>query len=149
MGLMTIYCNVLKIMLGLLVIEKFNSSQGSLKNAEHQFLDRFYFITFTNVNWFLVTIAYFNRLIKIFQRPYHMLKSIKIRTRYQGKICLGISNFKTSHPHRVFLHFTSRARVSRTTQSTFPRLSCCQTCMDLRPKHLIFTGISRPLGWCT
>ena len=36
--------------LGLIVIKKFNFSQESLKNAKHQFLDRFYFITFSNVN---------------------------------------------------------------------------------------------------
>ena len=36
--------------LGLIVMEKFIFPQGSLKNAEHQFLDRFYFITFPNVS---------------------------------------------------------------------------------------------------
>ena len=53
--------------LGLIVIKKFKFSQDSLKNAKHQFSDRFYFITFTNVKLFLVTIADFNWLGKTFK----------------------------------------------------------------------------------
>ena len=66
--------------LGLIVIEKF--SQDSLKNAKHQFSDRFYFITFTNVNLFLVAIADFNGLGKTFKQPYRKLKYIEIWPRY-------------------------------------------------------------------
>ena len=64
--------------LGLIVIEKFKFPQGSLKNAEHHFSDRFYFITFTNANRFLVTIADFNGPKKTFKNPYYKLKSIKL-----------------------------------------------------------------------
>ena len=63
---------------GLIVIKKFKFSQGNLKNAKHQFWDRFYFITFTNVNSSLVTISHFKGLRKNFQMLYEKLKCIEI-----------------------------------------------------------------------
>ena len=74
--------------LGLIVIEKFKFSQGSLKNVAHQVSDKFYFITFTTVNWFFVTIAYFDRLRKTFENPHCKLKSIEFWPRY------GIKQFR-------------------------------------------------------
>ena len=59
--------------------------EGSLKNAEHQFSVRFYFITFPNVNWFLVTISHFNGLKKSFQMLYRKLKSIQNWSRNRAK----------------------------------------------------------------
>ena len=70
---------------GLIVIKKFKFSQGSLKNADHQFPDRFYFIPFTNVNWFLVTISHFNGLRKSFQMLCWKFKSIEIWLRNREK----------------------------------------------------------------
>ena len=58
--------------------KKFHFPQGSLKNGVLHFSDRFYFITFPNVNWFLVTIAYFNGLRKSFQILYRKLKPFRI-----------------------------------------------------------------------
>ena len=121
--------------LGLIVIEKFKFPQGSLKNAEHHFSDRFYFITFTNVNRFLVTIADLNRLKKkaVSHAKTHQDLAVQFRKTYSG-----ISHFQNfSDP---FWKHNNRT-VSRFRAPSFPRPPCCQTC----PLQLVLKQTSIPL----
>ena len=81
--------------------KKFNFPQGSLKNAAHQ----------TSELWkaaltkgliperYVLKVNFWG--IEIFQKPYHKLKSIEIWPRYRAKTFLGLSNFETSHTHRI------------------------------------------------
>ena len=106
--------------LGPIVIEKFKFSPDSLKNPEHQFLDRFYFRINYNVNWFLVTITDFNGLRKIFEKMYRKVKSIEIWPRYRAKSVSHNFHFPDS-PSQPHFHYYLWSVQPRTTQSTFPK----------------------------
>ena len=76
------------IKLALIVIEKYKFSHGSLKNAKYQFLDRFFVMTFTNVNWFMVTKAYFNGRRNTFKKAVSQAKIHRDLIKISSKIVL-------------------------------------------------------------
>ena len=69
------------------------------ENAEHLLPHIFYFITFPNDNWSLVTVSHFIGLKKSSQLLNGRLKSIKIWPRYGGKQFHTFFILESSEPH--------------------------------------------------